>query len=1121
MAKQFSYAEAVRILGGETRTLRALDKVLGGALLGAAALPGAGALALSLFDAKAEAVRLGHHLIGSLREKVTGTARHTRTERLLAAQAIITATAFFEALDDIELPFRLEDLDLTYAEQLSLLPELNPDIPRLEVRDVTSSSDADLPQAPTPFHAKVSIYRVANVSLLRFVRGLAVWEGLTATQKDQARDQITKVLPEAAARRYHELYRQLAVEFPEFAFWTNQGEHHATQHQLQHGLTDLTAMLDSVASGRVPPAKLRSILALNQGCLARTISPGDELPDGLALPSLADGYINPRFRLLDRRNDLSLEESWAAEPVRDDLQHFLAAFVTSISATKWPLLALGQPGVGKSVLVQMLAARLPSADYLPVRVPLRQVPADAGIQEQIEAAIRVTTGESMTWPDLARSTEGALPVIMLDGLDELLQATGVNRADYLIQAAEFQTREAELGRPVVVIVTTRTAVSDRCRLPAGTIAIRLEPFSNAQVKLWIDIWNKANTAHFLSQGRTPLSSKDVLAHQDLAEQPLLLLMLALYDADSAFPSNPATDGALHGASTLRLGELYERLLHRFAAREVDKHERGLSPQQREAAIQRELLRLSVAAFAMFNRGQQWVTREDLDRDLTALIPDPPTAGTGFQRPLTAAQTVIGRFFFIHQARALQDSEELSTYEFLHATFGEYLIARLVHELLRREAERDALDRGGLLGGILTTRQDSGPLAPLLSFAVLSVRAPIPQFLNELAEPGHQLKPLLLRRFQEIYFGSEPINSAYEPQSLSAVERIARQTANLVLLTTVLAGPVTATELFGAGEEAVRRWQHLVDLWRAGTQHDGWSSLVSTLGIARSWGGDDRVLTLFWKGSHRAHPGTRTSDLAIILGSRATIIWEAEDSLAWAYNQPPTERQRKWRALPAQTSLDIRADHAMLTEALGSGFGYVGAAATFIASTEQENSTSLLAALNNLWLPIDESPHPQLIRAFERVFDMLATFPDELPWEYLDETLDRLVSHLPNLTTWEVSQLLNRALNAINASNGLDLFHHAMITCALDLVARDRGQLELLGRVLYELDLPPASYLEAAVTLMELEIDPSEVPVTAFDVVRRLSPDEMADMEDDHPHLFHRARRIIRADGGRYRLVWPG
>ena len=45
--------------------------------------------------------------------------------------------------------------------------------------------------------------------------------------------------------------------------------------------------------------------------------------------------------------------------------------------------------------------------------------------------MRGATREHLTWPDLVAAAGDALPVVMLDGFDELLQATGVSQSDYL------------------------------------------------------------------------------------------------------------------------------------------------------------------------------------------------------------------------------------------------------------------------------------------------------------------------------------------------------------------------------------------------------------------------------------------------------------------------------------------------------------------------------------------------------------------------------------------------------------------------------------------------------------------------------------------------------------------
>jgi len=85
---------------------------------------------------------------------------------------------------------------------------------------------------------------------------------------------------------------------------------------------------------------------------------------------------------LVRAGELSSDEDWwAALPVRRDLTEYLGDFLTSPGAATAPLVVLGQPGAGKSVLTKVLAARLPPMGFLPVRVILREVPAEAEVQD--------------------------------------------------------------------------------------------------------------------------------------------------------------------------------------------------------------------------------------------------------------------------------------------------------------------------------------------------------------------------------------------------------------------------------------------------------------------------------------------------------------------------------------------------------------------------------------------------------------------------------------------------------------------------------------------------------------------------------------------------------------------
>src|SRR6266704_1386354 len=233
------------------------------------------------------------------------------------------------------------------------------------------------------------------------------------------------------------------------------------------------------------------------------------------------------------------------------------------------------------------------------------------------------------------------------------------------------------GRPVVALVTSRIAVADRARYPEGTVALRLEPFREEQIRRWVHIWNLHNEDHLRSCGLEPLPAQVVTRHRALAREPLLLLMLALYDADANALRRGSGTG---GGQALDETRLYEELLTSFAARELAKSQVAASAGEIADHIEQELQRLSLISFGMINRHRQWVTEAELDSDLAALLGRRPETLTGFRAPLTAAGIAVGRFFFVQRAQAIRDGSRLQTYEFLHATFGEYLAARLTGQL---------------------------------------------------------------------------------------------------------------------------------------------------------------------------------------------------------------------------------------------------------------------------------------------------------------------------------------------------------------------------------------------------------------------------------------------------------
>jgi hypothetical protein len=841
-----TYADAVHLLGGsQQKVVSTLERLTGGLLLGASAA-GAG-FALSLFDPTAPFARLSGELITAVRGRLDGLGRFERTERLAAAHAVLVLAAFFEELAATNLPFDTGELELTAVDHV-----------RLATGDeVTSARIVDLGRAllrrPVPCPApqwpyEVTVEAVGGYyadladNLVRFVQGLAVWDRLDENARRRTTE-VFRLQHVAASRRYEEMFRQLAVEVPEVAFWANLVDHQATRAQLarmSESLAGLGQTLDALAFGRAPDDRRLSIARSHRAALDRPVLASGEAPPGVCMPSLERLYVNPSFRVTYAcsADELASEDRWQQEPVREDLQEFLVGFLTGPEACDAPMLVLGQPGSGKSALSKVLAARLPPTDFLAVVVSLREVPADADVQTQIEYAIRYGTGEAVTWPELARSAGDALPVLVLDGFDELVQATGTTQSDYLERVAGFQRREAEQRRPTAVIITSRTTVADRARSVSSMIAVRLEPFDGKQIRRWLQIWNEENRNALAARRLQPLPLVEVLKHPSLAAQPLLLLMLALYDSD---------DNALQRrAGSLAGYELYESLLTGFARREVTKTGGGLSDAAFERAVEHELTGLSVVAFAMFNRHRQWATQAELNDDLTALLGAGPYPGpSGMRVPLTAGETAVSRFYFVHQSQAVRGGDRLRTYEFLHATFGEYLIARVVIRELTAliETSRLTSSRGRV------TPPDDDFLHALLSFSALTSRNTVVNFLREgcvMIDPASSglLKDQLLLMFHRALFPRRSRTyDGYQPQDSAVTGRHAAWSANLTMLAVLAGGDVTAKELFPAGQNGVTWWRQISLLWRSQLSSEGWNGMVHALDVSRERSGDERVLRI--------------------------------------------------------------------------------------------------------------------------------------------------------------------------------------------------------------------------------------------------------------------------------------
>jgi hypothetical protein len=879
-----TYAQALKLLVRDDERIKLLDRILGGALLAAA--PVTGGASLALLDPKTEVIGWLRDLTGTAPARIKAARGKEHYELLEATHTVLALSAFFDAFRD-EVGPGYADLELTDAEKLHTA-----DLPSAggkALPDGLRSTTLAMPSAMRGF-----VENLAEVgtgfgrlfdSIIAFVQGLSEWERVRPRVPNA---ELQKQVAERALGYYRDRFVRLAADLPEFAFLMEVNEHAATRAavedaterivQSQSGaLEELRSLLVKTVSfvGQAPAVEAK-LTRHATGVLDQPLWRAEQDLLGLVFPTVRAGFVSPLFRLAvaDRHSQPADESWWSAHPDRTDLAAFLAQHLATPESTQRPLVLLGHPGAGKTLLAEVIAAQLPATAYTTILVRLRRVDADADLHQQIESAIESAAREHVSWGRLCRESR-TTKVVIFDGFDELVQATGVTQSGYLEKIARFQREEWADGNSVVPIITSRTLVMDRVRIPDGTVLAKLEEFADEQVEHWVQEWNRANIEN---PSFRPLLSTEMLRQGELARQPLLLTLLAIYAAERHV-------GRLD-TENLSKAELYRRLLDTFIARQVRdkaKRELGETEQRRlEADLRRDL---AVAAFAMFNRGRQFVTENEVDRDLNALPPtEAPAERTGFGEPVGRARRAAAAFFFIHVAHADEHDETkaLQTYEFLHASFGEYLIAERTVALLSELAEDMTHARERAFGRL----PDHAVFRALLVHQPLLKRPPIVDFVAALThESGHPTEALR-QAVAELLANSRARGSVdgideYQPTAFDPVRRLAAYTANLVTLAAAVAPPegVPVAELSRGTD-----WESTVRLWRAGLDAEGQYSVLSRLSR------DEHDLVAIHK---QPLPQAVELSTAQLVADGLTEAYLEAGMRSWSHEPKPTAFQRKF------------------------------------------------------------------------------------------------------------------------------------------------------------------------------------------------------------------------------------
>lgn len=898
--------EMVRSKDHGSELIDSLDVVSGAILaLSPVALGAPGIAGLALIGAKNELVKAGKRAMKCLTAS-GATDVLTRHEVMAAAYCLICYTSFFEAIDR-SLHQVKKQLGLTDSEKLILTVDA---IERLSANGKIASSQNEslvienrgfLPyvvQLPHPAkaleedaHKLDGLYKEMAAGLQRFIEGLDVWDSASEHQRDEIRTTI-RALPVKAKQMYVGQYLQLCHQYNEFFIWTSLTSQALERQSMEKVSADVRTILSLAASaaeeidlglkkvhvalegftdgGQAIDGSETVLKGLGYAYRASIEEPiiddSYSQSDGeiqLVYPRKCDIFVPQAFRVIrcgKQRVKLEDETSWTGIDVEQGIGPFILKYFSSPYSVDAPLVVLGQPGSGKSLLTQVLAARLVCPTYEPVRVPLRDINPDSNIQTQIEEQIRNDTGYDVNWANLSGKLTGKPPVVILDGYDELLQASGRVFSTYLMEVASFQRREKAQGRPVRIIVTSRITLIDKAEIPQGSTILRLEDFDIDRQQRWSDIWNAANENYFTAQSVLPFKIPKQDNLTQLAQQPLLLLMLALYDSAG---NRLAKDGSIEQTA------LYYSLLYRFVQREREKGAAGstfraLPDDERRALIEDDLQRLGTAAIGMYNRKALHILEADLESDIEYFDLRRTSANLGGAK-LGQAELLLGSFFFVHESKSRLSSgtnrraSSASAFEFLHNTFGEFLTADFIlQSLLEETASLGELQGSSRLQALANQRlDDTNGLGDrwfaCLMFTALHTRPVILGMLREwaphrLSLAGQstanfisfldtiiysQLRRILITQDLPDVLSGRRVTPFPAP---SLLEGIGVYTLNLVILRTILGGKWDIHLSSFGDDSGLNPWDRITHLWRAALGTEGLIGLSPVLRSTRTENG---------------------------------------------------------------------------------------------------------------------------------------------------------------------------------------------------------------------------------------------------------------------------------------------
>lgn len=637
-----------------------------------------------------------------------------RVDQMKAVYGMICYTAFFDTLDQ-QLPDSIRCSIQISPEEKKALSGYSPHAGNSGHVETQEIVFPDIVCGYTEVDQYLeTLYKFMAGRVKEFVNGLSFRDN--AEEKDILNfSKIMEDIPSLSIKRFHDQYLALCSQFNEFYIYTNLEREKTQKLQWEKGYEKILSVAmctqNSVEAGleslekisielpnQIKKEKVQAIvdalIKTYRDSINRSLIETKDHDEKLTYPLISTAFVPQAYKLLRYSGEEHLEEpeTWKNLSEEQDMMSFWAKYCLDPGSVENLLLILGEPGGGKSLLTKILCARMITPTNMFIRIPLREHDVEDDIESIVCQQIQKDGDASesiQTFKWFAEEFQGNPITLLFDGYDEVMQATGGVYRNLLKKIQRFQEHCYEQHRPVRIVVTSRETLIDKADIPKNTTVMKLLEFDKPRKDQWIEIWNWHNHTALVEAGiedfSLPERNRDI---EELSGQPLLLLMLAIYDANFETRTNALKqkDGE---AKSLDRTKLYDELLRRFIRRELRKGPRGqdisfndVDDNEQIIMVDEEMKKLGIAALGMFAREKLSLTVGELEDDLAYMKTRVTDYSGKNKKTLKNAETVFGSFFFIHDSRTENSEDEKEAeFEFLHKTFYEFLVADLILQYL--------------------------------------------------------------------------------------------------------------------------------------------------------------------------------------------------------------------------------------------------------------------------------------------------------------------------------------------------------------------------------------------------------------------------------------------------------